>query len=81
MAEFYIFDMDGTLVDNDCDVSWKLFLVAAGFAPEGDVALAHKYYDDYAEGVLDLDEFLRFQLREFVGIDKIKNGKKAQTEA
>ena len=78
MAEFYIFDMDGTLVDNDCDVSWKLFLVAAGFAPEGDVALAHKYYDDYAEGVLDLDEFLRFQLREFVGHTKAEMAKICQ---
>ena len=78
MAEFYIFDMDGTLVDNDCDVSWKLFLVAAGFAPEGDAALAHKYYDDYAEGVLDLDEFLRFQLREFVGHTKAEMAKICQ---
>ena len=46
MADFHIFDMDGTLVDNDCDVSWKLFLVAAGFAPKSDIELAHKYYDE-----------------------------------
>ena len=70
MAEFYIFDMDGTLVDNDCDVSWKLFLVDAGIAPKSDIALAEKYYYDYVDGVLDLDEFLGFQLREFVGHTK-----------
>ena len=67
MIAFHIFDMDGTLVDNDCDVSWKLFLVHAGLAPESDIALAEKYYYDYVDGVLDLDEFLSFQLREFVG--------------
>ena len=67
MIAFHIFDMDGTLVDNDCDVSWKLFLVDAGLAPKSDIELAEKYYYDYVDGVLDLDEFLSFQLREFVG--------------
>ena len=67
MAGLHIFDMDGTLVDNDCDVSWKLFLVDAGIAPEGDRELAQKYYDDYLDGVLDFEEFLHFQLREFIG--------------
>ena len=70
MVDFYIFDMDGTLVDNDCDVSWKIFLVDIGIAPKGDTALAVKYYEDYRDGVLDLDEFLAYQLREFVGHTK-----------
>jgi len=78
MAELYVFDMDGTLVDNDCDVSWKLFLVAAGFAPKSDIELAHKYYDDYVAGVLDFEEFLRFQLREFVGNTKEEMAKICQ---
>jgi phosphoserine phosphatase len=26
-------DMDHTLLDNDCDVSWKLFLIEKGIAP------------------------------------------------
>ena len=67
MSSLHIFDMDGTLVDNDCDVSWKLFLVDAGIAPRSDLELAQKYYDDYAAGVLDFREFLHFQLREFIG--------------
>ena len=67
MKTLHIFDMDGTLVDNDCDVSWKVFLVDIGIAPRSDIALADKYYYDYVDGVLDLDEFLGFQLREFVG--------------
>ena len=70
MIGLHIFDMDGTLVDNDCDVSWKLFLVDIGAAPRSDIELAQKYYEDYRDGVLDLDEFLSFQLREFVGRTK-----------
>ena len=70
MSSLHIFDMDGTLVDNDCDVSWKLFLVDAGIAPRSDLELAQKYYDDYAAGVLDFREFLHFQLREFIGNTK-----------
>ena len=31
--EFYFFDMDHTLIDNDCDVSWKDFMVAEKLAP------------------------------------------------
>ena len=70
MKTLHIFDMDGTLVDNDCDVSWKVFLVDIGVAPRGDLELAQKYYDDYAAGVLDFKEFLHFQLREFIGNTK-----------
>jgi len=67
MIKLHIFDMDGTLIDNDCDVSWKVFLVGAGLAPRSDLELAQKYYEDYAAGTLDSREFLHFQLREFIG--------------
>ena len=70
MIRLHIFDMDGTLIDNDCDVSWKVFLVRIGAAPQEDLKLAQKYYDDYAGGKLDYREFLPFQLREFVGRTK-----------
>ena len=70
MKTLHIFDMDGTLVDNDCDVSWKVFLVDIGVAPRGDLELAQKYYEDYAAGILDFEEFLHFQLREFIGNTK-----------
>ena len=67
MPKLYIFDMDGTLIDNDCDVSWKEFLVAEGLAPRSDLALAKKFFDDYNAGTLRHEDFLAFQLREFVG--------------
>ena len=67
MPKLYIFDMDGTLIDHDCDVSWKVFLVAEGLAPRSDLELVEKYFADYNAGTLDHAEFIAFQMREFVG--------------
>ena len=67
MTKLYIFDMDGTLIDHDCDVSWKEFLIAEGIAPRSDLELVEKFFADYNAGTLDHEEFLAFQLREFVG--------------
>jgi HAD superfamily hydrolase (TIGR01490 family) len=67
MIKLHVFDMDGTLVDNDCDVLWKKFLVDTGIAPKEDREKSLKYYADYTAGVLDVDAFVKFQHREFVG--------------
>ncbi len=61
------FDMDHTLLDMDCDESWKCFLADEGLAPAGDRERAAHYIDLYHQGVCPVDEFLDFQLREFVG--------------
>ena len=63
----HFWDMDHTIINNDCDVSWKEFLVDKKIAPASDTQLADKFYEDYKQGCLDPDEFLDFQLREFVG--------------
>ena len=65
--KLYILDMDGTLIDHDCDVSWKEFLVAEGIAPRSDLALVDKFFADYNAGTLDHAAFIAFQFREFVG--------------
>lgn len=62
-----IFDMDHTLIDNDCDVSWKVFLVKKNLAPINALEMADKYFRQYVEGRLDMDAFLEFQLAEFKG--------------
>ena len=42
MIKLQVFDMDGTPVDHDCDVPWKRFPVASGWAPQSDLELSHK---------------------------------------
>ena len=66
-AEVYLFDMDETLINVDCDVTWKEFAVKYGYAPENALAEADRFYLEYCAGTLDIDEFLTFQLAEFAG--------------
>ena len=62
------FDMDHTLIDNDCDVSWKYFLVKKGLADAGETErLADHFYQQYLARTLVPEEFMAFQLREFRG--------------
>ncbi|MGE4563423.1 MAG: HAD family hydrolase [Victivallaceae bacterium] len=67
MNEVYIFDMDHTLIDADCDVSWKSYAVRHGLAPASALAEAEAFFADYNRGCLDFEAFVRFQLREFAG--------------
>lgn len=57
--------MDHTLIENDCDVSWKEFLVRHGIAPVSACEEAERFYQQYRRNELDVNAFLDFQLREF----------------
>ncbi len=63
----YFFDMDNTLIANDCDVSWIEFLVRHKLAPGDSLQKANAFYEQYKAGQLDLDAFFRFQLGAFTG--------------
>ena len=65
--KIFFFDMDHTMINNDCDVSWKQFAVAQGLAPAEDLREADRFFKLYEAGKLPFDEFLLFQLREFSG--------------
>lgn len=58
-----IFDLDNTLLDGDSDYLWGRFLVSRGivdcerYEREND-----RFYRDYRDGTLDIEEFLRFSL-------------------
>jgi len=67
MPKIYFFDMDHTLIDNDCDVSWKSFVVEQKLAPPDALELATFYYYQYVEGKLEVSDFMDFQLKEFAG--------------
>ncbi|RTZ60114.1 MAG: HAD-IB family hydrolase [Gammaproteobacteria bacterium] len=59
-----LFDLDNTLLQGDSDYAWGEFLVEKGMVD----AIAHqrendRFYQQYLDGELDINEFLRFQLR------------------
>ncbi len=67
MRTIRFWDMDHTLIDNDCDVSWKSFMVEEGLAPEDALVEADRFFELYKEARLPIREFLEFQLAEFTG--------------
>jgi HAD superfamily hydrolase (TIGR01490 family) len=63
----HFWDMDHTIINNDCDVSWKNFLVEEGLASADAQEKADYFYQQYCEGCLDDKAFMEFQLEEFRG--------------
>ena len=67
MSIIHFWDMDHTIINNDCDVSWKEFMISKGLCGEDARDKADFFYEQYKNECLDIDEFLRFQLNEFKG--------------
>jgi HAD superfamily hydrolase (TIGR01490 family) len=78
MPKIYFFDMDHTLIDNDCDVSWKSFVVEQKLAPADALEKATYYYYQYVDGKLEINDFMDFQLQEFVGKTKAEMAELSQ---
>ena len=58
-----LFDLDNTLLAGDSDYSWSLFLINEGLLDEKTHHDRNEqFYEDYKNGCLDIDEFLKFQL-------------------
>lgn len=58
-----IFDLDHTLLAGDSDNEWPKFLMQKGIVDAAFVEKKnHKFYRDYQNGCLNIDEFLAFQL-------------------
>lgn len=59
-----LFDLDNTLIGGDSDYLWGCFLAERGIVDgEHHEQENRRFYDQYKAGVLDIHEFLRFQLR------------------
>lgn len=67
MPKIYFFDMDNTLIDNDCDILWKSFVVEQKLAPPDALERAMFYYKQYEEGKPVMNDFMDFHLQEFIG--------------
>jgi len=61
------FDMDHTLIDNDCDLSWKEYLVDKGLARWPDRLRGRWHFWMYRLKRLNQERFMRFQLAQFRG--------------
>jgi len=58
-----IFDLDNTLISDDSDHLWGEFLVEKKLVDGDEYATANtQFYNDYCQGKLDIDEYLRFAL-------------------
>lgn len=59
-----IFDLDNTLIADDSDYLWGQFLVDQGIVNKEYYETANaKFYQDYKQGTLNINEFLQFSLR------------------
>ena len=66
------FDMDGTLIDGDTnDLSLK-YMIDKGLAAEDRYLKLCHYGDLFFQGVLDINQFIRFAVEPLIGIDKDK---------
>lgn len=58
-----IFDLDNTLLAGDSDYLWGRFLCDKGIVDRNHYeATNQRFYEDYKQGTLDIDAFLRFSL-------------------
>lgn len=58
-----LFDLDNTLLSGDSDYEWTLHLVNKGILDRDTFEVRNNtFYEQYKAGVLDIDEFLAFQL-------------------
>jgi len=65
-----LFDLDNTLLAGDSDYLWGCFLVDRGMVDRALYEQANeRFYQQYAEGRLDIHEFLNFALQPLAEID------------
>lgn len=59
-----LFDLDNTLLAADSDYLWGCFLVEQALVDAEAYRIANeRFYEEYRQGTLDINEFLRFSLK------------------
>ncbi|WP_137939417.1 HAD family hydrolase [Chitinivorax sp. B] len=63
MKRLVLFDLDHTLLAGDSDVEWPRFLICRGLLDADETNRRNDaFYEQYKAGILDMNEFLTFQL-------------------
>ena len=70
MTKLHLFAVNNTVLDLDCNVSWKEFAVKEGLAPADAAARAAEFQQAIGSGSVNGCEFARFLLAEFAGKSK-----------
>ena len=65
-----LFDLDHTLIPGDSDLLWTKFLVAKKQIKEFNTRLSDRFFTQYKNGTLNLNEFLDYQLKPLKVIKK-----------
>ena len=65
-----LFDLDHTLIPGDSDLLWTRFLVAKKQIKEVNTRLSDRFFAQYKNGTLNLNEFLHYQLKPLKVIEK-----------
>lgn len=69
--ELALFDLDHTLITGDSDFEWTQFLIAKGLLDrEAHDGPSMEFFRQYAQGTLDIDAFLDFQLAPLARFDR-----------
>ena len=64
MTQLALFDLDSTLLPCDSDYEWGQFLARIGVVDGEEYAKKNgRFYQDYKDGKLDINAFLRFSLK------------------
>ena len=64
MTQLALFDLDHTLLPCDSDYEWGQFLIRIGVVDQQFYAEQNdRFYQNYKDGNLNIDEFLRFALK------------------
>ncbi len=59
-----LFDLDNTLITDDSDYLWGQYLVETGIVDPLDYAEKNRqFFEDYEQGHLDIDQYLKFSLK------------------
>ena len=66
MIKLHLFAVNNTVLNIDCNVSWKKFAAEKGLAPADAPARAAGFLKEIEAGTVNADEFARFQIAEFI---------------